>query len=94
VQAIGGVNYKIEGFFDICSQRGLSGSQGVLIPAANVKHLMLRPRVVEAVAAGRFHPTPSALALPEADQPRSAWIRMQSLELEFAGKPRKENVTV
>jgi predicted ATP-dependent protease len=55
VQAIGGVNYKIEGFFDICAKRGLSGSQGVLIPAANVKHLMLRPRVVEAVAAGRFH---------------------------------------
>ncbi len=55
VQAIGGVNYKIEGFFDICEKRGLSGSQGVLIPAANVKHLMLRSRVVEAVAAGRFH---------------------------------------
>jgi len=55
VQAIGGVNYKIEGFFDICSKRGLTGSQGVLIPAANVKHLMLRARVVEAVTSGRFH---------------------------------------
>ncbi|MBK8960564.1 MAG: AAA family ATPase [Proteobacteria bacterium] len=55
VQAIGGVNHKIEGFFDVCAARGLTGSQGVLIPAANVKHLMLRPRVVEAVAAGRFH---------------------------------------
>lgn len=55
VQAIGGVNYKIEGFFDICDKRGLSGSQGVLIPAANIKHLMLRSRVVDAVAAGRFH---------------------------------------
>lgn len=54
VQAIGGVNEKVEGFFDLCRARGLSGSQGVLIPAANVKHLMLREDVVEAVAAGRF----------------------------------------
>ena len=55
VQAIGGVNEKIEGFFDICLARGLSGEQGVLIPAANVKHLMLRADVVDAVAAGSFH---------------------------------------
>ncbi|GAB4355910.1 MAG: ATP-binding protein [Kiloniellaceae bacterium] len=55
VQAIGGVNEKIEGFFDICKQRGLSGAQGVLIPAVNQKHLMLRQDVVEAVAAGQFH---------------------------------------
>ena len=54
VQAIGGVNEKIEGFFDICLARGLTGSQGVLIPAANVQHLMLRSDVVEASAAGRF----------------------------------------
>jgi lon-related putative ATP-dependent protease len=54
VQAIGGVNEKIEGFFDICNNRGLSGEQGVLIPAANVKHLMLRHDVVAAVEAGRF----------------------------------------
>jgi lon-related putative ATP-dependent protease len=54
VQAIGGVNEKIEGFFDICRARGLTGDQGVLIPAANVKHLMLRRDVVEAVAAGQF----------------------------------------
>ena len=55
VQAIGGVNEKIEGFFDICNARGLTGQQGVLIPAANVKHLMLRDDVVAAVAGGRFH---------------------------------------
>jgi len=55
VQAIGGVNEKIEGFFDICQARGLTGEQGVLIPAANVKHLMLREDIVDAVAAGRFH---------------------------------------
>lgn len=54
VQAIGGVNEKIEGFFDLCNARGLTGEQGVLIPAANVKHLMLRHDVVEAVAAGKF----------------------------------------
>ena len=55
VQAIGGVNEKIEGFFDVCGARGLAGHQGVLIPAANVKHLMLREDVVAAAAAGKFH---------------------------------------
>jgi predicted ATP-dependent protease len=54
IQAIGGVNEKIEGFFDVCTQRGLVGTQGVLIPAANVSHLMLRKDVVEAVSAGQF----------------------------------------
>jgi predicted ATP-dependent protease len=55
VQAIGGVNEKIEGFFDVCAARGLTGEQGVLIPSANVKHLMLRNNVVEACREGRFH---------------------------------------
>jgi lon-related putative ATP-dependent protease len=55
VQAIGGVNEKIEGFYDICNSRGLTGDQGVLIPAANIKHLMLREDVVNAVADGKFH---------------------------------------
>lgn len=55
VQPIGAVNHKIEGFFDLCVARGLTGEQGVLIPAANVKHLMLKRAVVEAVANGRFH---------------------------------------
>lgn len=55
VQAIGGVNDKIEGFFDICSERGLTGDQGVLIPSANRKHLMLRQDVIDAVEAGEFH---------------------------------------
>jgi len=58
VQAIGGVNEKIEGFFDVCHGRGLDGRHGVLIPAANVKNLMLRRDVVEAGAAGRFHVIP------------------------------------
>lgn len=54
IQPIGGVNEKVEGFFDICAARGLTGSQGVLIPASNVQHLMLRSDVVEACRAGRF----------------------------------------
>lgn len=54
VQAIGGVNEKIEGFFDVCRERGLDGSHGVIIPEANARHLMLRDDVVAAVAAGKF----------------------------------------
>lgn len=54
IQPIGGVNEKIEGFFDICNLRGLTGDQGVIIPATNVKHLMLRADVRAAVAAGKF----------------------------------------
>ncbi|MFO7631040.1 MAG: ATP-binding protein [Caldilinea sp.] len=55
VQAIGGVNEKIEGFFDLCKARGLTGIQGVLIPETNVKNLMLRRDVIETVEAGQFH---------------------------------------
>ena len=58
VQPIGGVNEKIEGFFDICRARGLNGQQGVLIPASNVQHLMLRQDVVAAAAEGQFHVYP------------------------------------
>ncbi len=54
VQAIGGVNEKIEGFFDVCKQKGLTKTQGVLIPRANVQHLMLREDVVDAVKKGEF----------------------------------------
>ncbi|KGM05967.1 ATP-dependent protease La Type II [Methylophaga thiooxydans] len=55
VQAIGGVNEKIEGFFDICLRKGLTGKQGVIIPASNVQHLMLRQDVITAVAKDKFH---------------------------------------
>jgi predicted ATP-dependent protease len=55
IQPIGGVNEKIEGFFDTCKDRGLTGDQGVLIPAANVNHLMLRRDVIQAVDEGDFH---------------------------------------
>jgi lon-related putative ATP-dependent protease len=58
VQAIGGVNQKIEGFFDCCKVKGLTGKQGVLIPESNVKDLMLRKDVVEAVAKGKFRVYP------------------------------------
>jgi predicted ATP-dependent protease len=55
VQAVGGVTRKVEGFYDVCRERGLSGEQGVIVPTANVKNLMLKEEVVEAVRAGRFH---------------------------------------
>jgi len=58
IQAIGGVNDKIEGFFDICNARGLNGTHGVLIPTSNVKHLMLRHDVVDAAERGQFHVYP------------------------------------
>lgn len=55
IQAIGGVNEKIEGFFDVCRDRGLTGQQGVCIPASNVKNLVLRHDVVEAISQNKFH---------------------------------------
>jgi lon-related putative ATP-dependent protease len=54
VQAIGGVNEKIEGFFEVCKAKGFSGQQGVMIPASNVQNLMLKEEVLEAVKAGQF----------------------------------------
>ncbi len=64
IQPIGGVNEKIEGFFDTCGIRGLTGRQGVIIPRTNVKHLMLRQDVVDAVRGGQFH----VYAIDSADQ--------------------------
>ena len=55
IQAIGGVTYKIEGFFALCKKRGLTGTQGVIIPESNVRDLVLKEEVVEAVRAGMFH---------------------------------------
>ncbi len=55
MQAVGGVCEKIEGFFDLCNKRVLSGEQGVIIPASNVRHLMLKQEVIDAVKAGKFH---------------------------------------
>ena len=58
VQAIGGLNEKIEGFFEVCQAKGLNGQQGVLIPLSNVGNLMLKEEVVEAIRAGKFHVYP------------------------------------
>ena len=58
IQPIGGVNEKVEGFFDVCRAKGLTGGQGVIIPASNVRHLMLRQDVVDAVSSNRFHVYP------------------------------------
>jgi len=60
IQPIGGVNQKIEGFYDVCRLKGLTGTQGVLIPAENVDDLMLRDEVIEAVSKGEFHIYPVA----------------------------------
>jgi predicted ATP-dependent protease len=55
VQAIGGVNEKIEGFYAVCKARGLTGDQGVMIPRDNMRNLMLKPEVVDAVRDGKFN---------------------------------------
>jgi lon-related putative ATP-dependent protease len=55
IQPIGGVNEKIEGFYDVCKSRGLTGRQGVMLPHQNVQDLLLRPDVIEAVSKGKFH---------------------------------------
>ncbi len=60
IQPIGGVNQKIEGFYDVCRVKGLTGRQGVVIPIENIEDLMLREDVIEAVGAGRFHVLPVA----------------------------------
>lgn len=105
IQPIGGVNPKIEGFFDICDARGLTGEQGVLIPASNVKHLMLHERVVEAVEEGGFHIWPiqtvdrgmeilSGIAMGEPDEegryPEGTVNRKVTSALERLAKRRQE----
>jgi predicted ATP-dependent protease len=55
VQAIGGVNEKIEGFFEVCKARGFTGKQGVMMPESNVQNLMLKEEILDAVKAGQFH---------------------------------------
>jgi lon-related putative ATP-dependent protease len=79
-QPIGGVNEKIEGFFDVCKARGLTGEQGVIIPASNVQHLMLRQDVIEAVKEGQF----SVYAVETVDQ------AIELLTGVPAGKRRKD----
>lgn len=85
VQAVGGVNEKIEGFFRLCEARGLTGEQGVIIPRANVATLMLDERVVQAVEAGRFH----VYAVSQADEALSLLVGEEAGAVddkgEFAG---------
>jgi predicted ATP-dependent protease len=79
IQPIGGVNEKIEGFFDCCKTRGFNGSQGVMIPRQNVKHLMLAQEVIDAVKEGKF----SIWAVSSIDE------GMEILTGVKAGKPKK-----
>ena len=88
VQAIGGVNEKIEGFFDLCQARGLTGEQGVLIPTANVKHLMLREDVVTAVANTQFHIYP----IDHIDQGIEILTGIPAGERDDAGEYKDESV--
>lgn len=104
IQAIGGVNEKIEGFFDVCKAIGLTGEQGVLIPASNVKHLMLRQDVIDAVAHGQFHIYPMetidqgieiVTGVPAGERERSGYFpdgsinrRVEARLLELADKRR------
>jgi lon-related putative ATP-dependent protease len=81
VQPIGGVNQKIEGFFDVCRRRGLTSSPGVLIPRANLPHLMLREDVVEAAAAGKFR----VIALQTVDEAMSLLMGIPAGQQDSAG---------
>ena len=82
IQAIGGVNEKIEGFFDLCKSRGLTGEQGVVIPASNVRHLMLRGDVVNAVRDGKFQ----IFAVESIDQGMEILTGVPAGERDSAGK--------
>ena len=82
VQPIGAVNEKIEGFFDVCQARGLTGTQGVLIPSANVKNVMLRHDVVEAAVAGKFY----VYAVETVDQAISLLSGLPGGEQDSTGK--------
>jgi lon-related putative ATP-dependent protease len=88
VQPIGGVNEKIEGFFEVCRTRGLSGEQGVVIPASNAKNLMLHPDVVEAVRDGRF----SIHTVETVDQALSLLIGIEAGEPDTEGNYPEESI--
>lgn len=110
IQAIGGVNEKIEGYFDICKQRGLRGKPGVLIPKANVQHLMLRPDVVAAIRKDSFrvYPidriedgvalmmgAPAGIAGADGEYPSGSIYRLVSLRLDaFVASVRRQAVNV
>jgi predicted ATP-dependent protease len=87
-QPIGGVNEKIEGFFDVCKARGLTGEQGVIIPASNVQDLMLRQDVIEAVRAKQFQ----VLAIETVDQAIELLIGLPAGKRGQSGKFRQGSV--
>ena len=87
-QAIGAVNEKIEGFFDICTARGLTGEQGVIVPAANVKHLMLRQDVITGAATGRFR----IYAIDTVDQAIALLTGLPAGEADAQGKYPKDSL--
>ncbi|MGD8585811.1 MAG: ATP-binding protein [Chloroflexota bacterium] len=88
IQAIGGVTQKVEGWFNVCKERGLTGEHGVLIPASNVDDLMLRVAIVEAVAAGKFH----IWAVESVDQGIEILTGVPAAEIHAAVKARLKNL--
>jgi predicted ATP-dependent protease len=91
IRAVGGINEKVEGFFDLCAAQGLTGEQGVVVPAANLPHLMLDQRVVEAVREGRFRIWPlrtvdEALALLTGSEDADRRVRDRLLALSEAAQ--------
>jgi lon-related putative ATP-dependent protease len=88
IQAIGGVTQKVEGWFNVCKERGLTGEQGVLIPASNVKDLMLRVAVVDAVSAGDFH----IWAVETVDEGIEILTGVPADEIHMAAKARLKNL--
>jgi len=88
IQVIGGVNEKIEGFFDVCEKRGLDGTHGVIIPRDNVKHLMLREDVVEAVEQGQF----KVLAVKSVDEALSILTGVEAGQRDDKGEFPKDSV--
>jgi lon-related putative ATP-dependent protease len=88
IQVIGGVNEKIEGFFDVCKERGLDGTHGVIIPRDNVKHLMLREDVVAAVEKGQF----KVLAVKSVDEALSILTGVEAGQRDDKGEFPKDSV--
>ncbi|WP_100640908.1 Lon protease family protein [Alteromonas facilis] len=88
VQAVGGVNEKIEGFFDLCQYRGLTGKQGVIIPASNQINLMLDGPVIDAITQGQFHIYPVATV----DQAIELLMQQEAGELNSKGRYPKGSV--
>lgn len=91
VHAVGAINEKVEGFFALCQAQGLTGEQGVVVPQANLPHLMLDERVVEAVRDGRFHVWPvgtvdEALALITGSETAGELVRERLVELSRAAR--------